>query len=373
MIYLDNAATSYPKPRAVKQALLAATDKFGGNPGRGGHALSLAAAEMVYDCRVALASLFSYGQPENIVFTAGATAALNLAILTRVRRGMHILISDREHNAVLRPVAHLAREGIAEYDIYPTAVDPVSAIRERLRPNTGIVVACHVSNVTGFSLPLCEIAALCHERGIHFIIDAAQSAGHIPINLGALPFDAFCAPAHKGLLGVAGAGIAILADSEGRAPFLSGGSGVDSLSLQMPQTLPERYEAGTLPTPAIAALAAGIRHLTDRGIAAIQANEERMHRRIVEGLSVCHGIRIFEPECRGGLIAFTHDLFSPEALATELNTRGIAVRAGYHCAPLAHRTIGTPPGGCVRVSLGAMNQPKDAECFLRAVTDILSP
>lgn len=371
MIYFDNAATSYPKPPAVRRALEAAVTEFGGNPGRGAHRLSLAAAEMIYDCRAELAEFFGIDAPERIVFTAGATMALNLAIFSRVRRGMHILISDREHNAVLRPVLRLAKEGIAEYDIYPTKENTVDAIRERLRPNTGIVIACHVSNVSGFTPPLEEIAALCRSRGISMIVDAAQSAGHIPIDLGRIPCDAFCAPAHKGLLGVAGCGFAILDRTDGLPPFLSGGSGTSSLSPDMPDALPERYEAGTLPTPAIAALRAGIAYLRGYGVERIAEEENALRRRILEGLSVIPGIRLYEPECQGGLLAFTHRTLSPERIARLLDEREICVRAGYHCAPLAHRTLGTPSGGCVRISIGNGNRPSDGERFLAVMSDIL--
>ena len=367
MIYLDNAATSYPKPSPVRRAIADALTRYGGNPGRGGHRLSLRAAELVYDCRSELCRFFGAEEPERVIFTSGATMALNLAILTRVTRGMHVLISDREHNAVLRPILRLAAEGIVEYDVYPTTGDVVAAIRERLRPHTGLLVACHVSNVTGYTLPLREIGELCRALGIYFVVDAAQSAGHLPISLEATPCDAFCVPAHKGLLGAAGAGFVILRSAEALRPFLMGGSGVDSLSPEMPATLPERYEAGTLPTPAIAALAAGVRYLDGYGIERVAAEENAIRRRILEGLSVIPGITLYEPECEGGLIAFTHESVSPELLARRLDARGVAVRAGYHCAPLAHRTIGTPPGGCVRISLGIGNRAEDAERCLMAI------
>lgn len=367
MIYLDNAATSYPKPPPVRRAIADALTRYGGNPGRGGHRLSLRAAELVYDCRSALCRFFDAEEPENVIFTSGATMALNLAILTRVTRGMHVLISDREHNAVLRPILRLAAEGIIEYDVYPTKGDTVAAIRERLRPNTGLLVACHVSNVTGFALPLREIGELCRLFGIYFVVDAAQSAGHLPFSLKKTPCDAFCAPAHKGLLGAAGAGFVILRSSEALRPFLMGGSGVDSLSPEMPSVLPERYEAGTLPTPAIAALAAGVRYLEGYGVERAAAEESAIRRQILEGLSVTPGITLYEPECDGGLIAFTHEGLSPELLARRLDARGVAVRAGYHCAPLAHLTIGTPAGGCVRISVGIGNRPEEAERCLMAI------
>lgn len=371
MTYLDNAATSYPKPPPVRRELKRALTAYGGNPGRGGHRLALAAAEMVYGCRVALTELFRLPAPESIVFTSGATMALNLAIATRVRRGMHLLLSDREHNAVLRPVHRLASEGIVTYDLYPTVGDVEEAIRERLRPNTGMLIACHVSNVTGFCLPVKRIGALCRERGIYFIIDAAQSAGHLPLALDEIPFDAFCAPAHKGLLGVAGTGFVALRGADGLSPFLLGGSGIDSHLPDMPDALPERYEAGTLPTAGIAALAGGVRTLQRVGVEAVAAGEAALQKEAIEGLSVIPGIRLYEPDCRGGLVAFTHRALAPDAIARALDRYGVCVRAGYHCAPLAHRTLGTPHGGCVRLSFGYGNHAGDAKRFLTVLNKVL--
>ena len=371
MIYFDHAATSYPKPRCVERAVRRALTKYGGNPGRGGHALSLATAEMIYDCRLALSELLGMDAPERIVLTSGATMALNLAIYSRVRRGMHVLISDREHNATLRPILRLHREGIIEYDVFPTRGDVLASIRERIRENTGMLIACHTSNVTGFTLPVAAIGALCKERGIYFIVDAAQSAGHIPLDFEGTLCDALCAPAHKGLFGVAGLGFCALSGNDGLVPFLSGGSGVDSLSPDMPRELPERFEAGTLPTLAAAALLAGVGYVREYGIPAIAEREKQLKARVLEGLSCISGIRLYEPECQGGLVAFTHKEFSPDLLAGELDRAGICVRAGYHCAPLAHRTVGTPSGGCVRISLSHTNTERECDRFLSAIGRIL--
>lgn len=371
MIYLDNAATSYPKPPSVAEALLKALRDYGGNPGRGGHRLSLAAAEAVYDCRCAVADFFDAPSPESVVFTAGATASLNLAITTAVKRGMHVLLSDREHNAVARPIYRLAREGIVEYEIYPTGGDVLSEIERRLRKNTGLLVACHVSNVTGFELPVERIGALCRERGIRFVVDAAGSAGHLPISLTTLSCDALCAPAHKGLLGIPGVGIAILHDWEREQEFLVGGSGLDSLSRTMPQHLPERYEAGTLPTPSIVALSAAIRHLKGYGMERVMAEEGRLRDRLRRGLCERSDLFVYEPENRLGPLLFTHKSVSPEEIAARLDRLGVCVRAGYHCAPLAHATVGTPRGGAVRVSPGITNRLRDVEEFLALLSHAL--
>ena len=359
MIYLDNAATSYPKPASVIAAHTDALTRFG-NPGRGAHKLSMAAADMIYDCRCTVADFFGFSRPEHVIFTGGATAALNLAIESHIQHGDHILISDREHNAVARPVFALAEDPSIEYSIYRTDGDTLESIRSLIKHNTRVVVACHVSNVTGKALPIKQIARLCEEKGIFFVIDAAQSAGHRPIDLSSLPFGAFCAPAHKGLLGAAGVGIAILADEGGR-PLIYGGSGWDSYNRSMPQSLPERFEAGTLPTPAIAALQAGIQFLTKHGVDAVEDTERRVKQILLEGLSQFSEVTIYEPNCDGGLLAFTHKDHPPEAIAAELDANGICVRAGYHCAPLAHTALGTPKGGCVRISAGYASTEREAK------------
>lgn len=366
MIYLDNAATSYPKPPSVIAAHANALEKFG-NPGRGAHKLSLAAADMIYDCRSSVAEFFGYQNPEHVVFTGGATAALNLAIGCHIESGDHILISDREHNAVVRPVFALANEREVEYDVYSTEGDTVENIKSLIRKNTKVLIACHVSNVTGKALPIEDIANLCKEREIFFVIDAAQSAGHKRIDLSALPFGAFCAPAHKGLLGAPGVGIAIFSGEDGR-PLIYGGSGWDSHNKKMPSSLPERFEAGTLPTPAIAALHAGILFLSKLGIETVEETEKAIKHILLEGLLRIPDVQIYEPHCEGGLLAFTHKKLSPEAIATALDEHGICVRAGYHCAPLAHKAINTPDGGCVRISAGYASTEREAKRTL----DVLS-
>lgn len=368
MIYLDNAATSFPKPPSVIAAHKHALECFG-NPGRGAHKLSLAAADMIYDCRCAVSDFFGCLRPEQVVFTGGATAALNLAIGCHIENGDHILISDREHNAVARPVFALASERAVEYDVYNTDGDILKNITELIKENTKLLIACHASNVTGKLLPIKEIALLCKERGIFFVIDAAQSAGHRQIDLSALPYGAFCAPAHKGLLGAAGVGFAIFSGEGGR-PLIYGGSGWNSHNKAMPPSLPERFEAGTLPTPSIAALHAGIDFLKKHGIEAVKAAESTAKSILAEGLSQMREVKLYEAECEGGLLAFTHDRIAPEALAAALDAEGICVRAGYHCAPLAHHAIKTPEGGCVRISAGYATTKHDAKKTLDVLNRI---
>lgn len=371
MIYFDNAATSFPKPGTVLPAVERAIRHCGGNPGRGAHPLAAAAAEEVYNCREEVAGFFGTSAPENVIFCQNATAALNLAIKTRIRPGMHVLLSDREHNAVFRPIFRLASEGLCTYSFFPTDGDIPNAIRASLRKETRMLVCTQISNVTGKALPIEKIGALCRETGIYFIIDAAQSAGHMPISLEKIAYDAFCAPGHKGLFGIPGSGFCILRDGTGLSTYAEGGSGVESLSPEMPKRLPERYEAGTVAVPAIASLAAGIREVKRYGPAAIEEKETELKNELAEALSLIPGIRLYEPENRGGVLSFTHERVSPEEIGRALAEENICVRSGFHCAPLAHRTIGTEEKGTVRASLGIFNTRREVSFFAGTLSRIL--
>ena len=371
MIYFDNAATTWPKPPAVLHRLRQAVEMYGGNPGRSSHALSLRAAEKIDEVRHLIASFFLLPHPDHVVFTQNATHALNLAIRTRVRRGMHILISDREHNAVYRPVCRLVQEGIAEFDVFSTRGDVESNILSLLRPETGMLICNHISNVDGACAPIEMLASFCRRRGIYFIVDASQSAGHVPLSFTAdTQPDALCAPAHKGLLGVQGCGFAWLRSGEGLSPFLDGGSGTASRLPTMPTELPERMEAGTLPTPAILSLGEGIRFLRSVGLSAIAAHEAALADRLCARLAKEKRVRVYRRE-DAGLLSFTCQGISPDAVATALDTRGICVRAGLHCAPLAHTAIGTAEEGTVRVSFSYFNHAAEVDRFADVLFSLL--
>ena len=373
MIYLDNAATSYPKPESVYRAAARCMRYDGGNPGRSSHRLAAAAAERIYEGREAVASLFG-GRPENVVFTLNATYALNLAIQAFLRPGGTVLLSSIEHNAVLRPVAALSDCRYELFSALGSQEEILRSFRAKLEKRPSLVVCNHQSNLCGLCLPVEKIGALCAARGIPFVIDASQSAGHRPLSLAASHADVICAPGHKGLYGLPGCGFALFADryadgAGGLRLFVSGGNGVDSLERRMPDFLPERYEAGTLPTPAVASLAAGIREIERIGLDAIAAHEEALGRALIEGLSGLRGVRVYGGEYGGGTVLFTHDTLPPEALGEFLDRRGIAVRCGYHCSPLGHQTLGTPTGGAVRASFSYFNRRSDVEALLRAVKD----
>ena len=380
MLYLDNAATTFPKPAPVLSAMRDCCARFCGNPGRGGHMLSMQAAETVYSCREALADLLGNDSPERTVFTLNATSALNLAVKGLAAVGDHILISDLEHNAVRRPVDALARAGRIRYDVFPSfAADPnrtdeqiLDGIRQCIRPETAILVCTHASNICPVTMPIEKIGALCRERKIRLIVDAAQSAGHLPIDMERMGIDILCAPGHKGLLGGQGCGFLLLREGICLQPLTEGGSGVDSVPAAMPEDPPERFEAGTLPTPAIAGLLAGVRWIRAQGQEQIHAQLCGWNARLRERLLTLNGAEVLTPWCDGAILLFRCRGIPSERVAAELNRRGICVRAGLHCAPLAHGAIGTLPDGAVRVSPGVFTKAREVDTVFRAVREILS-
>lgn len=371
MIYLDNAATTFPKPEVVFRAADRCARFFGGNPGRGAHRLSSAAAREIYSCRETIAELFC-GRPENVVLTLNATYALNMAINAMYRSGGEIVISGAEHNAVLRPIAALG----AKYRVFdPSGGEDaaVSSFLSCLSPRTSLCVCTHVSNLCGLTLPIERIGAVCRERGIKFIVDASQSAGMRELDIRACRADAVCAPGHKGLYGIQGIGFALFSDEYADTAaelreFVRGGNGVASLNTEMPDFLPERLEAGTLPTPAASALTAGIRWVRARGVKYIGEYEEALGERLKYGLLDLHGVTVYGAEYRGGTVLFNIDGVPSEQVGEELDRHGICVRCGYHCCPLGHRLLGTPEGGAVRASFSAMNTGREVETLLSVIT-----
>lgn len=380
MIYFDNAATSFPKPPSVIERVTECLTSCGGNAGRGAYRSSMKAAETLYECRAAAADFFGADSPERVIFTGGATASLNLAIKGSVKAGDHVLISDLEHNAVFRPVYALAKAGIVTYDVFPSfATDPnattaqiLRGIEERIRPNTRVLICTHASNICSVTLPVREIGMLCRRHRIRFLLDAAQSAGHLNVNLKEIGADAICVPGHKGLLGPQGAGLLILGKRTVLNTVIEGGSGVHSLDPEMPKEPPERYEAGTLPLPAIVGMREGIRTVREQGIESIRAHETTLWRHLAERLQEIPQIKVAVPNAAGSVLLFYADHMPSERLAAELDERGFSTRAGFHCASIAHRTIGTPPSGAVRASFGRENTIAETDALADAVAEIVS-
>ena len=375
MIYLDNAATTYPKPRSVYEATLSYMRTCGGNPGRGSHPLSLAAAETVFECRSLISSLFGLDSPENTVFTLNTTYALNTVIKGVLRNGDHVLISDLEHNSVYRPIYRLAQEGRIKYGIFRsfagaphTDYDIINDILSRLNMRTRMIVCTHASNICSEVLPIKKIGELCRKRGIFFCVDAAQSAGHIPIDLKEINADALCIPAHKGLYGPQGCGIILLRSEAVLKTLAEGGNGINSLEGAMPEVSPERYEAGTLPMPAIAGLCAGVREVAELTPERIHAHECALFRYAKERLSQIEGVSIYAPQAEGSVLLFDLDGIMPDALGERLGNGGICVRSGYHCAALAHGALKTKTGGAVRASFGIYNTFEDIDALCDAVS-----
>ncbi len=374
-IYLDTAATSFQKPPEVLRAMTEHMTYKGGNPGRGAHRLSLAAAEEVYDCRVAAAELFGSSHPERVVFTMNTTHALNLAIQGCLSRGDHVLCSDMEHNSVWRPLWMMQKAGVITYDVFSTF--PAALIRtedmilqdieRRLTPKTRMVVCAHASNICSASLPIGAIGKLCRERGLLFVVDAAQSAGILDIDMESMYIDALCVPGHKGLFGPQGVGMLLLGERAEPAPLLLGGNGVDSLSGGMSDALPERYEAGTLPGGCIAGLRAGIDFVRRTGIDSIRRHEEMLGARLRSALRPMPHVTLYAPQHEGGVVLFSVRGMSSEEVGGFLDRVGICVRPGFHCAALAHATLGTPAEGAVRVSFGYFNTEKECDSMISAV------
>lgn len=361
MIYLDSGATSLVKPAGVYGAVQRAMETCG-NPGRGGHRAAMAAAETVYRCRESAAELFCC-MPEQVVFTGNCTHGLNIAINTLIKPGSRVVISGFEHNAVTRPLhARHAKIQVAGRKLF----DPEDTLRDfqkALDQGADAAIFTHVSNVFGYILPVQTMAAMCRQRSVPFIIDAAQSAGSIPISLEALGADFIAMPGHKGLLGPQGTGILLCNRSP--EPLMAGGTGSESARQSMPDDLPERAEAGTLNVPGIAGLDAGLRYLIKTGVEKVGHREHKMARECADMLRRL-GMQVYSGSNQGGVVSFVPRC-DGEEMAEKLAKQGIAVRAGLHCAPLAHESAGTLETGTVRVSFGVDACPQQIEALHRGI------
>lgn len=360
MIYLDSAATTLQKPTTVPSAVARAMTGMA-SPGRGGHPSGMKAAELVYRCRETAAEMFHVEDPEQVVLTFNATHGLNLAIHSLVHPGSVVVISGYEHNAVTRPLCGRKDVTIRVAEGRLFDQDSVYGAFERaLTDDVDVVICNHVSNVFGFIQPIERIAALCRKRRKPLIVDASQSAGTLPVNLSAWGASFVAMPGHKGLYGPQGTGI-LLCGSE-TTPLIYGGTGSSSLRQEMPDFLPDRLEAGTPNVCGLAGLLAGMRFVLRRGEGSILRHEQKLNGRMMDLLAKAPGIRLFRGDhSQSGLFSFTADQLDSETLGEMLGQRGVSVRAGLHCAPLAHRTAGTLNGGTVRISFSAFNTMDQVE------------
>lgn len=365
MIYLDNAASSFPKPLEVAKAMTRAINVFGANPGRSGHFLSMYAAEEVFLCRQFIGEFFNT-EPENVVFTHNATFAINLVLKGAIGAGSHIIISDLEHNAVTRPLKALENFGItysqAKVD-FENDENTVKAFENLILPNTKMLVCTHASNVCGKILPIKKIGALAKERDLLFLVDAAQTAGSIPLDVKENNIDYLCLAGHKGLYGPQGTGVLLLNNPLTLDTLVEGGTGVNSEEFIQPMNPPERYESGTINTPGIVGLKEGLKFIKKVGTQNIKKYENNLLMYAYESLKDIKGINLYTKpnDSFTAVLPFNiHGVHSNE-IAGYLDENGVMTRSGYHCAPTAHKRMGTIGQGAVRLSFGLFNTKQDID------------
>lgn len=372
MIYLDNGATSFPKPLSVRQNVDISLKKFSANPGRSGHSLSLRAAKEIFECRKRLKELFNVNSEEEIIFTENCTMALNTVIFGLLSEGDHVLISSMEHNSVTRPLESLKDKGVT-YSTFDYSYDDnetVDNVRNLIKPETKLVICTHASNVFGFRFPIERICALCHAYGILFCVDSAQSAGVFDIDVGTNQYDFVCMSGHKSLYGPMGTGVLIL-NNRNLKPLLYGGTGTESVKKSQPEGLPEKFESGTQNMNGISGLKAGVDFVKNRGIKNIYNHEYKLAKRLFNGLANNRKVITYNKSFDYGKVApvvsFNIDGVYSEDLVAKLNKYGIMTRGGLHCSPLAHTIMNTIENGTVRVVPGAFNTINDINYLLNVI------
>lgn len=378
MIYFDNAATTFPKPVSVARAAQSGIEVYGGNPGRSGHRLSLKTGQKIFETRTHLADFFG-GCVEGTVFTANCTEATNMAIKGIAKPGGHFICSDLEHNAVLRPLQALTDAGTITYSVAETDLcdsqKTVEAFEALICPETQAIVCTHASNTLGLILPIRQLGALCKQYNLTFIVDAAQTAGVLPIDLRKDHIDILCTAGHKGLYGPTGTGVLCMRETIPLQTILEGGTGSLSASLQQPDFYPDRLESGTVNTVGICGLDAGLQFVRSRTPERLYAHEYGLCRQVYDALSSLPQYCLYTPSYIKGKIApivlFNHRKKNSVELVEQLNERGYCLRGGLHCAPLGHRKIGTIESGAVRFSPGAFTTPAEIRRFLQDLYRII--
>jgi cysteine desulfurase / selenocysteine lyase len=382
MLYLDHAATSWPKPPEVIRAMGDFCNLAGGNPGRSGHRLSLAASRVVYEAREAVAELFGMPDPLRVIFAANATHAINLALRGLLRTGDRVVTTGIEHNAVMRPLRALEQQGV-KVSVIPCdpdgSIDLVRAAAA-IMPGTRMVVVNHASNVAGTILPIVELARLAHDVGAWLLVDAAQTAGVIPIDVTAMGIDLLAFTGHKGLQGPMGTGGLVInktVDTAAIEPLICGGTGSGSAHETQPEFCPDKFESGTPNGVGIAGLGAGVRWVQQRGIAAIREQDQELTQALVEGLEAIPRLALYGPTDaaqRTATVSFTVAGRRVSEIGLRLDDQfGILCRVGLHCAPAAHRTLGSYPEGTVRFAAGACTRLDEIRTAIAAVEQIVRP
>jgi cysteine desulfurase / selenocysteine lyase len=377
MIYLDNAATTFPKPSQVLQETFETYARLGVSPGRGGYDLAVQCENYVHEVRGQVSDFFGGDSPERVIFANNATDALNTIILGLIEPGCHIVSSRLEHNSVLRPLYHLREKGLITFDLVPFDgsgfIDPQD-VAKLIKPATKFVILNHVSNVLGTIQPVEEVGRLCAERGVPFVLDVSQSAGVVPIHMKNMQIDALAFTGHKSLMGPTGIGGLVLREGIGIRATRFGGTGSDSWRTAHPEAYPDRLEAGTLNVMGVMGLSAGLRYITRRCIANIYSDEMLLAQTLRDGLSSTRRVRLYCADALGhhiALLTCNVEDVDPEDFAAILDGDfDIATRSGLHCAPLVHEDLGTSPRGAVRFSVGPLNTPEDISSTLSAVRAI---
>lgn len=379
-VYLDNSATTYPKPEEVYFSVFNYMKNIGANPGRGGYSNALAGDRIIFSCREAIMNLFNFDKLENIIFTANITQSLNILLKSIIKEDWHIITSSMEHNSVLRPLSSLKEQKNIQLDIIECSEDGVLNIenfKNAIKPNTKLVVLTHASNIIGSIQPLEEIGKLCRENGIYFIIDSAQSAGAIPVDFYKIGCNALAFTGHKSLLGPQGIGGFLIDEdlNNEASPFIEGGTGSLSQSIIQPDFLPDKFESGTLNAPGIAGLLSGINYIIREGVESIQEKERELCKHFIDGLLNIPSIKLYgstDSSLRTPTISINSTKINNAELGFILDRDyGIMARTGLHCAPLAHKTIGTLPEGTLRFSLGPFNDKKDIDYSLYCLNLII--
>ena len=376
MVYFDNAATSYPKPERVYETIMTAMREYGANPGRSGHKMALKTSREIYETRELIGKLFNIDNAMNIIFTFNATESLNMGIKGILKPGDHVITTSMEHNSVLRPIKYLERFGVESTIVKGDKQGRILAsdIEKSIKPNTKLIVNTHVSNLTGTIMPIEQIGKIAKNNGITYMVDAAQSAGVYDIDVAKMNIDLLAFPGHKGLLGPQGTGGLYIRDKLELVGLIQGGTGSASHSLDQPSITPDKFESGTPNAPGIIGLGAGIDYILHRGISNIREYEEELTMHFIEEASKVDGVILYGPlnkEEQGGVVALNiKDADSSEVSYILDQEYDIAVRPGLHCAPLAHKTIGTLEQGVVRFSFGIFNSHEEIDYCIKALKEI---
>jgi len=372
VIYLDNAATSWPKPEIV----YATMDKFlrekGGNPGHGSHSLAMAAKQVVDEARVVIARFIGAPEPERVIFTLNCTDSMNMAVKGLLKPGDEVITSTLEHNALLRPLRRMESQGVKVTWLKPEAGGAVKEeeIERAITPRTRLIAMIHASNVNGVIQPVRKYGQLARRYNLTLLVDAAQTVGHIPVNVQDEAIDLLAFSGHKGPLGPPGVGVLYMGPRVNLETLKEGGTGVASESETQPEVLPNKYESGTLNSQGIAGLGAGVKFIIENGQPELAEKEDRLTRKLIEGLSSIPGLSLFSAKGaeQAPLVSFNLKGYDPGEVGAILDQAfDIKVRSGLHCAPLAHKTLGTFPKGSVRISPGIFNTDKEIDLTLQAI------